>query len=76
MIERDFDKLKYDKILIENNNMAKILLGDYLMIVHDVKDESDVIYSLFKNREYILTDHKPLDNLINNMNSFINNCND
>ena len=70
MKKEDFDKLKYQKIIIEDNK-AKILFGDYLMIVTEIENEKDVIYTIFMDKKLVLSDHKPLDELINNINKFI-----
>lgn len=70
MKKEDFDKLKYQKIIIDDNK-AKILFDDYLIIITEFENEKDIVYTMFKDKEFILADHKPLDELIENLNKFI-----
>jgi len=70
VIKEDFDKLKYQKIIIEDNK-AKILFDDYLVIITEVENEADVIYTIFRDKKLVLADHKPLEELIDNINKFI-----
>ena len=70
MIKEDFDKLKYHKIIIEGNK-AKVLFDEYLIIITEVENETDVIYTIFRDKKLVIADHKPLDELIDNINNFI-----
>ena len=74
MIQEDFDDLKYQKIIIEGNKV-KILFDDYLIIITEVENELDVIFTIFRDKKLIMTDHKPLNELIENINKFIKESN-
>ena len=74
MIQEDFDDLKYQKIIIEGNKV-KILFDNYLIIITEVENELDVVFTMFRDKKLIMADHKPLNELIENINKFIKESN-
>ena len=69
MKEEDFSGLKYQKMIIDGNK-AKILLSDIILMIVTETDKSEVIFTIFKNKELVLASHLPLSELINRINDF------
>jgi len=69
MKEEDFSGLKYQKIII-NGNKAKILLNEHMLMIVTPTEKSDVIFTIFKDKELVLAHHLPLTELINRINEF------